>query len=140
LTYGFPYATYKLFVSKIDSSRRTDGGTNVIGSKIPKLCKDSIYFFIYKKERTMKEKKISQLSLEELKNTTARIDYEKPGVHAVGGVAVPGGCFDGNDNSGPDGCGPGKSNSGGDGCVDGESNTGAGGCENGSSNSGAPTP
>jgi hypothetical protein len=88
----------------------------------------------------MKKKKLSQLSLEELKNTVVRIDYEKPGVHAVGGVAVPGGCLDGKENSASEGCSSGKSNSGSCGCWHGDSNTGGIGCIDGSSNSGTPTP
>ena len=74
----------------------------------------------------MKRKKFPQLSLEELKNTMARSDYEKPGVHAIGGGLVPGGCVDGDSNAGPDGC------------VDGNSNSGSGGCVSGNSNGGAP--
>ncbi len=71
----------------------------------------------------MKKKKLPLLNSEEMKNTVASIDYEKPGVHVIGGA--PGGCTDGDGNLGSLGCSIGYDNMGEGGCVDGFQNEGA---------------
>ena len=70
----------------------------------------------------MKKKNFPTLNSEELKNTTASLDYEKPSARVIGGVAVPGGC------------GVGDYNTASEGCYSGDFNTGIGGCMNGNSN------